>query len=116
MNASEGNGRSSFDVFVGYCAVLIQVCMSGFAAVYFEKVIKSSTERLSIWDRNFQLAGCSIIFYFVTYLFQQVFGKNDTSRQGSFFAGWSFISVAFVHAECRRWYTSGLRLSTPTLF
>jgi solute carrier family 35 (UDP-sugar transporter), member A1/2/3 len=95
-SSSTGGERSRFGVFVGYAAVLIQVCMSGFAAVYFEKVIKSSTERLSIWDRNFQLAGCSIIFYFATYLFQQVAGTKDEGAApggGGFFAGWSVITL-----------------------
>jgi solute carrier family 35 (UDP-sugar transporter), member A1/2/3 len=81
--------KGGFDIFVGYSAVLIQVALSGFAAVYFEKVIKSSSERLSIWDRNFQLAGCSILFYFGTYLFG---GKGSTKSHHGFFAGWTIVT------------------------
>lgn len=96
---------------VGYLAVLTQVALSGFAAVYFEKVIKSGTEKLSIWDRNVQLAGASIAFYFATFLFEflrsdtkastDVATKADaTADKSGFFSGWSLITVllAFLSA------------------
>lgn len=43
-------------VSVGVAAVLIEVTLSGFASIYFEKVIKTDPLQLSIWERNFQLA------------------------------------------------------------
>ena len=36
--------------------VLIEVTLSGFASIYFEKVIKMDPQQLGIWERNFQLA------------------------------------------------------------
>lgn len=41
---------------VGVGAVIIEVTLSGFASIYFEKVIKTDPTKLNIWERNFQLA------------------------------------------------------------
>ena len=82
--------KDGFDISVGYSAVLTQVALSGFAAVYFEKVIKSSSERLSIWDRNFQLAGCSIFWNIF------VWWKLEREEPPRFFCGMDvnfFLSV-----------------------
>jgi Nucleotide-sugar transporter len=43
-------------VVIGIVAVLIEVTLSGFASIYFEKVIKLDPLPLTIWERNFQLA------------------------------------------------------------
>lgn len=39
--------------FVGLVAVLVACCSSGFAGVYFEKILKESKQ--SVWIRNIQL-------------------------------------------------------------
>jgi solute carrier family 35 (UDP-sugar transporter), member A1/2/3 len=44
------------NVVVGVGAVLVEVTLSGFASIYFEKVIKTDPLQLNIWERNFQLA------------------------------------------------------------
>ena len=44
------------NVPVGVGAVVIEVTLSGFASIYFEKVIKTDPLTLNIWERNFQLA------------------------------------------------------------
>lgn len=46
-------------------AVLVEVLLSGFASIYFEKVVKASDEKLTVWDRNYQLALHSILLYVV---------------------------------------------------
>jgi UDP-sugar transporter A1/2/3 len=51
------------DQIIGYCAVLTEVALSGFASIYFEKVVKSTSEVVTIWERNFQLGMYSIIMY-----------------------------------------------------
>ena len=33
-----------------------QVTLSGYSSIYFEQMLKMSGERLTIWERNFQLA------------------------------------------------------------
>ena len=48
---------------LGYAAVLTEVTLSGAASIYFEKFLKSSTEVITIWERNFQLSFYSIIIY-----------------------------------------------------
>ena len=100
-SSNDDNSNGFGSKLIGYAAVLIQVALSGFAAVYFEKVIKSSTEKLSIWDRNVQLAGASIAFYFATFLWEAI--QADPNKKGienngssggggGFFKGWSFIT------------------------
>jgi drug/metabolite transporter (DMT)-like permease len=44
------------NAMVGTIAVLLEVTLSGFASIYFEKVIKTDPLQLNIWERNFQLA------------------------------------------------------------
>ena len=51
------------DYLIGVFAVCGEVLLSGFASIYFEKVLKSKQEVYSVWDRNFQLAGWSILIY-----------------------------------------------------
>ena len=58
--APPSNGRPKDNVFLGSIAVLIACCTSGFAAVYFEWVLKKTPPQdqkpYSLWVRNFQLA------------------------------------------------------------
>ena len=51
------------DYLVGLGACLGDVLLSGFVSIYFEKVLKSKASTYSVWDRNFQLAVCSIAIY-----------------------------------------------------
>jgi UDP-sugar transporter A1/2/3 len=60
---SEASQRSAYEQLLGYAAVLTEVMLSGFASIYFEKVVKSTTEVVTIWERNFQLGFYSIIIY-----------------------------------------------------
>ena len=55
----EQEGNSPM-VLIGIIAVLIEVTLSGFASIYFEKVIKLDPLPLTIWERNFQLALVSV--------------------------------------------------------
>jgi UDP-sugar transporter A1/2/3 len=75
--------------YLGTAAVLTEVTLSGFASIYFEKVIKSDPEQLSIWERNFQLALGSIPVY-------ALFILNDGGGEGGYFSGWSFITVTLA--------------------
>jgi UDP-sugar transporter A1/2/3 len=92
---SENLTHSSTDanVFLGTSAVLIEVTLSGFASIYFEKVIKTGASKLTIWERNFQLALGSFPVYVV-------FIALDGGGTAGVGGGWSFISwvVAFLGA------------------
>lgn len=44
---------------IGFVAILIACCLSGFAGVYFEKILKDSAH-VSLWIRNIQLAAVTI--------------------------------------------------------
>jgi UDP-sugar transporter A1/2/3 len=47
---------------IGYIMTVVSVLLSGFVSIYFEKVVKSKTEVITIWERNFQLCFYSIVF------------------------------------------------------
>lgn len=51
--APDKEAVSTGSQFVGVTAVLVACCSSGFAGVYFEKILKESKQ--SVWVRNIQL-------------------------------------------------------------
>lgn len=73
------------NALIGVAAVLIEVTLSGFASIYFEKVIKSDPEQLGIWERNFQLALGSFPIYVM-------FIISNGGDQAGYFGGWSPLS------------------------
>lgn len=73
------------NVFLGTVAVLIEVSLSGFASIYFEKVIKTDPEQLGIWERNYQLAFTSIPIYIAFILW-------DEGGDIGYFGGWSITT------------------------
>eukprot|EP00656_Telonema_subtile_P014014 TRINITY_DN17123_c0_g1_i1.p1 TRINITY_DN17123_c0_g1~~TRINITY_DN17123_c0_g1_i1.p1 ORF type:complete len:370 (-),score=99.42 TRINITY_DN17123_c0_g1_i1:182-1291(-) len=74
----------------GVLAVLGEVCGSGFASVYFEKVVKARDTGLSIWARNVQLAFWSILIFMVMRF------KEAATEPKPFLHGWSAMVVALV--------------------
>ena len=72
--------------WLGTTAVLLEVTLSGFASIYFEKVIKLDPQQLSIWERNFQLALGSVPVYLV-------FIGSDGGGMAGFFGGWSWLAL-----------------------
>jgi len=86
--------KTWFQQFIGLGAVLMSTLTSGFAGVYFEKILK--TGPTSVWIRNIQLAifgtifGLVIVFYFD---YQSVMEKG-------FFYGYSTVVwiVVFLQA------------------
>ena len=44
---------------IGMGAAVGDVALSGFACIWFERVLKATDETYSVWDRNFQLAAWS---------------------------------------------------------
>lgn len=52
--------------FVGLAAVMVACMLSGFAGIYFEKILKTSN--VSVWIRNIQLAVLALPISYVTML------------------------------------------------
>jgi len=76
----------------GTIAMLTMISTSGFAGVYYEKMLKgvnkSPEDHLSVWDRNVQLAFWSIGFATIG-LFKDI----DQVNQKGLFYGWSLVTI-----------------------
>ena len=66
----------------GFGAVLTEVVLSGFASIYFERGVKSTSEVVSIWERNFQLGLYSILIYGGIIIYENVVATNSSSSGG----------------------------------
>ena len=85
-NADMSKNPEGGNVFLGTAAVLIEVSLSGFASIYFEKVIKTDPEQMGIWERNYQLAFTSIPVYIGFMLY-------DKGGEEGFGGGWSMTAA-----------------------
>lgn len=76
---------------IGFLAILIACALSGFAGVYFEKILKSTSE-VSLWIRNIQLSAIAIPFGLV-----QVFvTDSDLVSEKGFFYGYTLLTWIVV--------------------
>ena len=90
LQQNSSNGVSQFSILVfGYGAVLVEVLLSGFASIYFEKVVKSTTEVVTIWERNMQLSFYSIIIY-VCMIYYDCFVSETPKVLGD---NWSWLTM-----------------------
>eukprot|EP01041_Mallomonas_annulata_P011788 gene11788-24702_t len=86
-SATEKEKRASaYLQLLGYGSVLLEVALSGFASIYFEKVVKSTTEKVTIWERNFQLSLYSIIVYSSIILYE-----GNVTRQP--WSNWTIVTI-----------------------
>merc|ERR1712238_622701 len=83
--SGNASSTSSNNQVLGTIAVLTEVVLSGFASIYFEKVIKTDPLQLGIWERNFQLAVGS----FPVYVLFIVWNRGGTA---GFCGGWSILT------------------------
>jgi len=86
---------SNQNVLIGFLAILSACILSGFAGVYFEKILKNS--HISLWIRNIQLAAIAIPFGLI-----QVFITDfDFIQEKGFFYGYSLLTwtVIFLQAQ-----------------
>lgn len=84
---------SGFLQMFGYGAVLTEVVLSGFASIYFEKVVKSTTEVISIWERNFQLGFYSILIYGGIIIYEGFSTPSEGVSQRSAWSNWTFLTL-----------------------
>lgn len=76
--------------FVGLMAVLMACVSSGFAGVYFEKILKETKQ--SVWVRNIQLGVFGFMFGFIGMMVYD--GRRV--RQSGMFQGYNTITCAVV--------------------
>lgn len=79
------SGIATASPLLGVAAVLIEVTLSGFASIYFEKVIKIDPEKMTIWERNFQLALWSLPVYVMFLIY-------DGGGEAGYFGGWTAVT------------------------
>lgn len=64
---SQDHGEISMRSFLlGPCLLVMQCFLSGFAGIYFEKVLKQNTPDISIWARNIQLSVATLFLGLVS--------------------------------------------------
>lgn len=81
------------DLFGGSLAVLVATLTSGFAGVYFEKILKES--KASLWIRNLQLGLFGIVSATLIVIVNdsdQIFGVQGKG----FFFGWNTLVIIVV--------------------
>ena len=93
VQLSQGKGSSKIqnqNQFLGLICVLSGACTSGFAGVYFEKVLKSTNS--SIWLRNIQLALIGLGFSSITCI------ASDYGRiqKVGFFVGYDSLVIVVI--------------------
>lgn len=77
---------------IGYGMTVASVILSGFVTIYFEKVVKSKTEVITIWERNFQLCFYSIVFCIVMHVYTSA-TRVANSEQYTAMSNWSALTV-----------------------
>lgn len=81
-----------YESWLGVGAVLVMVTISGYAAIYFESMLKKGGDRtLTIWERNFQLAFYSTILLVFIVVYEE--NNSGTLSQYVFFEGWTITTV-----------------------
>lgn len=80
---------------IGFIAIVIACCLSGFAGVYFEKILKGS-ETVTVWMRNIQLCVSSLPLGLLSVY---VVDHNEVFTKG-FFHGYNALvwCVIFLQA------------------
>lgn len=76
---------------IGFMAALSACVLSGFAGVFFEKMLKGSD--ITVWMRNVQLSICSIPFALISCY---VYDGDTITKQGFFFGYDRFVNYLIV--------------------
>jgi len=97
-HTDEGNSSSSKELsvsgqFVGLLAVLTACCSSGFAGVYFEKILKGT--KATIWMRNVQLGSFGVIFG----LMAVYINDGDHVVSGGFLQGYNRVTWIVISLQ-----------------
>lgn len=80
---------------IGFTAALSACLLSGFAGIYFEKMLKGSD--ITVWMRNIQLSLCSIPFGLITCF---AYDGELIKKQGFYFGYDKFIHYLIILQAC----------------
>ncbi|XP_039458648.1 solute carrier family 35 member A3b isoform X1 [Oreochromis aureus] len=97
LGDSEQNVMSAGSQFVGLMAVLMACVSSGFAGVYFEKILKEASQGL--WLRNIQLGLFSFVFGFIGMMVYD----GESVKQAGIFQGYNIITCIVVVLQVVQW-------------
>ena len=73
---------------IGLVSVMIAAVISGLTGVYFEKVLKESTQHVSVWTRNVQLSFYSL---FPALIFGVIIKDGEAIAKNGFFDGYNSV-------------------------
>jgi len=79
---------------IGLTAVLCAALISGLTGVYFEKVLKESTQHVTVWTRNVQLSFYSL---FPALIVGVVFKDGHEIAKNGFFDGYNAVVVCCTY-------------------
>ncbi|XP_054152896.1 UDP-N-acetylglucosamine transporter-like [Oppia nitens] len=91
INKSSSKQSNQQNPLLGFTAILMACVLSGFAGVYFEKILKSSTE-VSLWIRNIQLSAIAVPFG----LLQVFITDSQLVSEKGFFYGYTLLTWTVV--------------------
>ncbi len=88
--------HSIMESSLGVGAVLVMVTISGYSAVYFEEMLKKPGEKLTIWERNFQLALYSSLL--LVFIVTSEIEDYDISKF-QLFRGWTINTILIASIQ-----------------
>lgn len=83
-----GMNKPVMNYSIGLVAVLIAAAISGLTGVYFEKVLKESTQHVTVWTRNVQLSFYSL---FPALIIGVIFKDGEEIAKNGFFDGYNAV-------------------------
>ena len=83
-----GMVKPTMNYSIGLSAVLIASLISGLTGVYFEKVLKESTQHVTVWTRNVQLSFYSL---FPALIIGVIFKDGEEIAKEGFFVGYNSV-------------------------
>jgi UDP-galactose transporter len=86
LSSTDSGGREKENTTIGFVAVLLAACTSGFSGVYFERILKNSAT--SLWVRNVQMGLSSIMLAIVGIYFS---GDGPVVWNKGFFYGYNWV-------------------------
>lgn len=92
VDGSPDNQFGIVDTILGFAAILLMNTISGFASIYFENMLKSGA-KVTIWERNFQLAFCSIWILSVVVVWEMQQGSSVQLFQGWTINTWLIMLI-----------------------